>query len=100
MTLAELQRVFELARVAFQVQLPGDNTYLIDPDSFAVDVTPPGGQDARDEHADTWRILLGEEGDGGLAKGEGATLDEAAEELRAIVEARAATVRALLGGGP
>lgn len=95
----DLQHAIELARLAFQVEIPGDERHLVDVDSLTVDVAAPGCQDARRSRADTWRICLGEEGDGGLARTEGATLAEAVEAMRVLVEERAARVRSMLGGG-
>ena len=45
------------------------------------------------------RVTFGEESDGDLARGEGATLAEAVDDIRDAVEARAARLRALLAGG-
>lgn len=92
----DFARVIELARIVYQVELDGAARHLIDSNSLRVDVCAPGVQGYDDPEGatpKTWRVTLGEEDDGGLARGEGATLTDAIEVLARAVEARAAAVR-------
>ena len=96
MGIEDLARVIELARIVFQVEIDGAARHLVDVDSLSVDVYAPGVRGYDDPEGPTpktWRVTLGEEDDGGLARGEGATLTDAIEVLARAVEARAAAVR-------
>ena len=102
MNLDEFARVIELARLVYQVDLNDGSGHLVDPDHLRVDVCPPGVEGLDDADGQptpqTWRVTFGEENDGDLARGEGATLAEAVADIRDAVEARAARLRALLAG--
>lgn len=92
-TIEDFARVIELARVVYQVETDAtQGRSLVDPDHLRVDVCPPGvcGLDDPDGEPTpkTWRLTIGEENNGGLARGEGATLTEACEALAREVEGR------------
>lgn len=97
MTLADLQRTIEAARVVYQTEIAGETRHLVDVDGLTVSVEVPGSYDADAQaRRDGWEIALGEEGDRGLAVGRGATLGAACEDLAAQVRARVERVQALL----
>mgnify|MGYP000914628340 CR=1 FL=1 len=97
MDLASLEIALVTARVAYQVEVNGE-PYLVDPDHVNFEILPPGAYDSKtEEHLKAWTIILGEEGDRGIMRAEGATLAEAAQEFARVVRLRAATVRSMLG---
>lgn len=98
MTLADLELAFVIARVAYQTEIGGEGSYLVDPKNVTFEILPPGAWDSKTETTiAAWTIILGEEGDRNIARAEGATLAEAADEFRRVVRLRAATVRTMLG---
>lgn len=97
MDLASLEIALVTARVAYQVEVDGE-PYLVDPRNVTFEVLPPGTYDTKTEATLTaWAIIMGEEGDRGIMRAEGATLDEATSAFARAVRLRAATVRRMLG---
>lgn len=105
MDVESFARVIDLARIVYQVEADDGSPHLVDADHLRVDVCPPGvegladpdGTDGRSlPTPQTWRVTIGEENDGDLARGEGATLTDAVADLARIVEARRAAVVAAI----
>ena len=89
MTLADLELAFVIARVAYQTEVDEGEPYLVDPDNATFEILPPGTWDSKsEERAEAWTIIMGEEGDRGIMRAEGATLAEAAAEFRRVVRLR------------
>jgi len=98
MTLADLELAFVIARVAYQTEVAEGEPYLVDPDNVTFEILPPGTYDSKiEKRVEAWTIVMGEEGDRGIVRADGATLAEAAAEFRRVVRLRAATVRSMLG---
>lgn len=105
MDVESFARVIELARIVYQVEVDDESPHLVDADHLRVDVCPPGvegladpgGPDGRSLPTPrTWRVTIGEENDGGLARGEGDTLTDAVADLARVVGARRAAMLAAL----
>ena len=97
MTTEEIERVLLVARTAYQVETRDDGSHLVDASQMELLICPPGCSGPDDVHRpDLWSIGLGEQGTQQMVVVTGATLHEAFEALRYVVQTQVETVRNLL----
>lgn len=97
MTLDDLQRTIEAARLAYQVQVDEELPYLVAPQNITIAILAPGTFDTvADKRLDGWVVAIGEDGDERIARGEGATLDAAAQALCEVVRERTVATSKML----